>query len=580
MGKPSENTHEWVEKRLFAVLCAAVAVPMFFIVLAFYFQGYTYLTQTIRQKAETNLASMAMYYQEKIDSFLLDVERSMKLISENNSFEHLSVKENLQVVLDMMDREYDHFIEDLGVIDSRGDHLAYVGPYDLMGKNYREADWFRELMSKDVVISDVFLGYRQVPHLIIAVKVRQGEGFWIFRATVNAFRFSAILDTIRFGKTGDIFIINNQGVLQTRSRMGGNMLDTLTFGVQDYVALTGVEVLEASRSRGDVLLAKARMRVDGWSLVVQQDKGEALDEVRGVRALFLALLTAGTVLLVASLNFTARFLLRKMEGMEAERNLMDEQLIQSQKLASIGQLSAGIAHEINNPLAIIGEEAGWMQDLLKREGIREIQEYDEFSSSLREIVQQAGRCREITHKLLSFARKMDSTIKDIDLNELLDDVVSMREREAALSNITFVKEYQDELPLVYSEPSLLRQVFLNLINNAIDAIKNGGTITVKTGLCPDKRECVVAAVSDSGMGIPQENLDKIFDPFFTTKPPGKGTGLGLSICHGIINKLGGGITVVSQVGQGTTFTVKVPLEPPKKLREYNTVIKDMELITP
>ena len=172
---------------------------------------------------------------------------------------------------------------------------------------------------------------------------------------------------------------------------------------------------------------------------------------------------------------------------------------------------------------------------------------------------------------------MDSMITDVDINKIMDDVVGMRESEAALNNIQFHKEYQTELPLVYSEPSLLRQVFLNLINNAVDAIKKGGTITVKTGLCPDKYSCVVVSIGDTGMGIPQENLGKIFDPFFTTKPPGKGTGLGLSICHGIIKKLGGDITVASQVGRGTTFTVKIHIEPPMNLRECEE-IKDMEFI--
>ena len=155
------------------------------------------------------------------------------------------------------------------------------------------------------------------------------------------------------------------------------------------------------------------------------------------------------------------------------RTSLDEQLIQSQKLASIGELSAGIAHEINNPLAVIGEEAGWIQDLLKRDSLKDLKELDEFKDSLREIGQQAGRCKEITHKLLSFARKMESVIKDVDLNKLIDDVMAMRERDAKYSNISFVRKFHPNLPMIYSDPSLLRQVFLNLVNNAMDAIQKG-----------------------------------------------------------------------------------------------------------
>jgi two-component system NtrC family sensor kinase len=130
-----------------------------------------------------------------------------------------------------------------------------------------------------------------------------------------------------------------------------------------------------------------------------------------------------------------------------------------------------------------------------------------------------------------------------------------------MSNVTFIRNYQKDIPYTWSDPSQLRQVVLNLINNAIDAIvskKKSGEITVSTKLNGEGK--ILAMVADTGIGIPEENLDKIFHPFFTTKPPGKGTGLGLSICYGIIEKLGGEITAKSKVGEGTTFIIKLPLE--------------------
>jgi len=155
------------------------------------------------------------------------------------------------------------------------------------------------------------------------------------------------------------------------------------------------------------------------------------------------------------------------------------------------------------------------------------------------------------------------------MHTLIDDVVSMREHDASFMNIAIAREYQKDLPPIYSDPSLLRQVLLNLINNAIDALIEGGEIaigtrmeTVATALQKNdgRSNLVVIFVRDTGMGIPEENLKKIFDPFFTTKPPGKGTGLGLSICHGIIQKLGGNLSVASQMGKGTTFTIKLPMQ--------------------
>jgi signal transduction histidine kinase len=253
-----------------------------------------------------------------------------------------------------------------------------------------------------------------------------------------------------------------------------------------------------------------------------------------------------------------------MERLDKEKNVFDDQMIQSQKLAAIGQLSAGIAHEINNPLAIIGEEAGWMQDLLKREAMSQLPEMVEIQDSLREIVVQAGRCKEITHKLLSFARKMDSTIRDVDVNALVDDVVGMREREATLDNIQIIKDLETNLPIIHSEPSQLRQVLLNLVNNAIDAIPHGGTITVHTEKSGADDGGVAFSVADTGIGTPRENIEKIFDPFFTTKLPGKGTGLGLSICHGIIQKLGGTITVSSDPARARLLSACRPPRHPAR----------------
>jgi two-component system NtrC family sensor kinase len=161
---------------------------------------------------------------------------------------------------------------------------------------------------------------------------------------------------------------------------------------------------------------------------------------------------------------------------------------------------------------------------------------------------------------------MESVLKDVDINRLVDEAAGMREREAALMNIDFIRDYRQDLPRVHSDPSLLRQVILNLVNNAIDALPKGGQIYLQTRRSDDGPAAGIEAgtidvvVRDTGIGIPQENLEKIFDPFFTTKEPGKGTGLGLSICHGIIQKLGGSITVDSQPGQGTTFCVQIPIE--------------------
>jgi two-component system NtrC family sensor kinase len=239
--------------------------------------------------------------------------------------------------------------------------------------------------------------------------------------------------------------------------------------------------------------------------------------------------------------------------------LLDERLLQSQKLAAIGQLSAGIAHEINNPLAIIRQEAEWMQLLLTKEEIAGPQEREELKGSLRQIVQQVDRCTEIVRNLLDFARKREPVIQVVDVNRTVEDMTMLVEKEARHLNIKIVREYDQNLPAIYSDAPQLRQVFLNLLTNAAHAIGQDGTVTITTSR--QGNGSVHIMISDTGCGIPPEDLKKIFDPFFTTKAEGKGTGLGLSICHGIIQRLGGEITVQSTVGQGATFTIVLPQRP-------------------
>jgi signal transduction histidine kinase len=246
----------------------------------------------------------------------------------------------------------------------------------------------------------------------------------------------------------------------------------------------------------------------------------------------------------------------RVRAAAAQRDLLDAQLIQSQKLASLGELSAGIGHEVNNPLAIIAQETEWMTHLLDGVSPPDAKAREDFADSLREIRRQVDRCREITQNLLDFARKMEPILQEVDINRLLEDMTRLVEKETTKNNIAVVREYAEDLPPVVTDPPRIRQVVLNLLNNARHAIQKDGTIVVGTRSAGGGG--VEFLVRDTGCGIPREHLNKIFDPFFTTKPQGKGTGLGLSICHGIIERLGGRISVASEVGRGTTFVVHLP----------------------
>ena len=253
--------------------------------------------------------------------------------------------------------------------------------------------------------------------------------------------------------------------------------------------------------------------------------------------------------------------LREILKVHRELEAVQSQLVHTEKIASLGRMAAGVAHEINNPLAIIRQEAEWIRQLLAGQKLRDAPEWGEIQDSLREIIQQVERSREITHNLLNLALPREPVIQEVNLNKLVADMSALVEREAGQHNIKIVRDLQSDLPLLYSDPPLLRQVILNLLNNAQQAIQQDGVISIATRSTPDGY--VNLTVTDTGGGIAAEDLPKIFHPFFTTKPPGQVTVLGLAICHRILDELGGRIAVASQVGQGATFTVSLPLKAKK-----------------
>ncbi len=246
---------------------------------------------------------------------------------------------------------------------------------------------------------------------------------------------------------------------------------------------------------------------------------------------------------------------KALERALAETCSVQDQLVQSQKLAAIGQLASGIAHEVNTPLMVIGQEAELMEAALSSRRLPAKVEAD-IRSGLDGIRRQVGRCGEITHKLLGFARKSDTVPQRVDVCALVEDMVRLVEREARANNIAMERDY-GALPAVDTDPPLLRQVVLNLLNNAAQAVGSDGAVRVATRERDGRLEI---AVADTGPGIAPEAMDRLFDPFFTTKPPGKGTGLGLSTSLYIANRLGGTITAANAREGGAVFTVRLPLD--------------------
>ncbi|AJE03096.1 two-component system sensor histidine kinase NtrB [Geobacter pickeringii] len=240
-----------------------------------------------------------------------------------------------------------------------------------------------------------------------------------------------------------------------------------------------------------------------------------------------------------------------------EKRLSELQLMQAEKMSSIGMLAAGVAHEINNPLNSV---AGYAEALLRR--LRDTPELTEdprladFRKYLEVIIRESYRCKGIIDSLLSFSRKSDGSVGDVDVNLLLREVLQLVIHKSRFDRIEIQESLDEGLPLIKGDAAGLRQVFLNLAMNALQSIEGAGQVEIITHC---NGESVSATISDTGCGIPPAMLDQIWDPFFTTKDVGKGLGLGLAVSYNIIKKHGGEIRVESTEGKGSKFTVRLPI---------------------
>jgi len=515
------------------------------------------------EKVHAHMEELVQNHRQNIDTFLKEKLRNIRVLMESASYYELSDEVILKKQLQLLQKEYGFVFVDLGVVNQQGVQVSYSGPFMLTQANYKDAKWFQEAIKTKYYISDVFTGLRGHPHFIVSVRNRIHNEEWILRATIDFGTFNTLVRNISIGDTGFAFILNKKGEFQTQPDAGFALTNDDTKKIFEDLGGSNEKIV-ISESMGDAngryIYASASLKQDDWVLVCRQDLDDAYLIYNRSKIIAVWIILAGSIAIFSMAILLSNRIVRRIADTDREKEMMNQQVIETGKLASVGELAAGIAHEINNPVAIMVEEAGWIQDLLEEEEFQKGKNLDEFQRALRQIQSQGRRCKEITHKLLSFARKTDTQVQDIQINGVVEEIIELSRQMAKHNNIIIEEHLQDNLPLVHMSPSELQQILLNLINNAIDAmLPIGGKIIVRTELRKEEKDYIMIAVEDTGAGIPQANLSRIFDPFFTTKPVGKGTGLGLSICYGIIHKIGGFIDVESSLGMGTVFRIRIPV---------------------
>jgi two-component system NtrC family sensor kinase len=541
------KTLKW---RIVAVLFVAAMLPL----ILSGFGSWVVFGDMLEEKSYEQMRSLVRSHARAIEDHLTERLHLLQFTADSHAFGEISDIKQLQHTLSNLNRSSSQSFIDLGVIDANGDHTAYVGPYDLQDRNYSQEDWFKEVMISGRYISDVFLGFRQVPHCIIAIKADDEGGQWVLRATINSNQFDGLVRAEVLGKGSDAYILNSQAQYQTTPR-AGTVLDYAPVPSISYHG--GVHEQRVQTDGATKVLMTTWINENRWMLVVEQDLAAIQEPVDRAIADGAILVAIAMLLLVATTFIATWHLTNRIDKANAQREEMSQAFMRSAKLASIGELATGLAHEINNPLAIISAEQTNISDLL-RDPEASQEEHKQTLESVDRIKSQVQRCASITRKMLQFGRNERSTLEPTDIIPRLTELVELLKRRATVRNVEITLKANETLPQVFVDPVELEQVLVNLINNSIDALPDGGEITIRA--YPEKDD-VHLEVVDNGVGMQAEESERIFEPFFTTKPVGKGTGLGLSVCYGIVQSWRGKIWVESERGQGTTMHVCLPLQP-------------------
>ncbi|MCI5222479.1 MAG: hypothetical protein D3924_07370 [Candidatus Electrothrix sp. AR4] len=563
---------------LFQILLVSVLIPMTIIAIVSHYQHRHLFEQEEEELLLLHLELGAV----AVEKFLAELETVVRILAVEDDYQELSDPEKFKDIFFPLRKEYPGF-EDIEIIDAQGHQQFHIGLDHGINwgdkAEYAEQQWYRKVMEQGVYVSNAFAGEEGETHFFIGVSgnLPGQQGDKVLRVTVGADILQDFIDTISteyseslflvdavcvpltnpgtYGKAGGDCILPTTGVhderrfLKTLSGRGG----TLHTGVS--TAVEGMQIRQRDIGGRQVIQASADLQNLPWKLILIKEPylyGDAWSEFRVQIIAIFVLCAFVAVLLVFEISEAITGHLREA-GLKREQFLARAE--QPNKLASIGRLAAGVAHEINNPLAIINQQAGLVQDFLEMSDA--FPHKPRVTEALEGVQNSVERCKVITHRLLGFAHQTDVSIEEVDINTLLHDVVDFLAEEAAYSQIRIEFILNRELRHIYSDRGELLQIFLNITGNAIDALGCGGKITLSSGQVA--AETVRICIADDGPGMTPEVQQHIFDPFFTTKETGGGTGLGLSIVYGLIRKLGGTINVVSAVDRGTAFEVDLPV---------------------
>ncbi|MFO7715121.1 ATP-binding protein [Desulfosarcina sp.] len=543
------------------ILMTTALLPLIVMTLIY----YQLVERSIESESLLRTERVASNARRAVTFFLEERLAALTFTAKETGYDGLTDPEHLDQVLRNLKLGFGG-LTDVSVIADNGTQVTYAGPFNLEGKDYSSQPWFVACQEHSACVSEIFSGYRDVPHIVVAVKSFRADGrFFVLRATLETERLIQTLSSYKTGEHADIFLTNREGLMQTPSHFYEGASHRVTIPVPAYSDRTETRIAIDEKGQSIVIgyaFIDTTIAPTSFILMVVKQRTEMMKVWLNLRSDINWFLLVSALFISLVIILTSSFMVNKMFDADREKAKTMAAAEQNCQLASVGQLAAGVAHEINNPLALINETAGYVKDLFT---IKAQYRHDpELIEHLDSIIETVERCGTITRQLLGFARRFDVQTQSIDLKNVVSDVLSFHKKEAEYRDIAIHVDIPDSIPLIETDRGKLQQIILNLVNNAFQAINNGCFLDIRAEM--DGPERINLIITDSGCGISEAHLHKIFEPFFTTKKEGHGTGLGLSITYGLVQKLHGKITVKSKEGEGTTFVVSLPIQLEKVIK--------------
>ena len=538
-------------KRAILVIATVALVPLIIWALA----GYRLTMETIEADFVQSTSQLISNSWQSVSLFLTERRSVLDFIAHDHTLETLKDAARLANILDNLNKRFGGFM-DLGVIDGNGKQINHIGSHSLKDLDYGRQPWFREVLNHGVYISELVTGYRNEPHVDFAVKRSLPDGsFFVLRSALKPSQLREPIAQIEVGAKGDLFIINHKGVLQTPSRRFGPILNKIPLAIPGYSPKAQVfESIDASGER--IVIGYAYLPETPYILMMIKQEDEVIQPWYKTSWAFTAILAMSVIMILLVTLAVATHLVNQIHEADQERVDTLHQVEYTNKMVSLGRLASGVAHEINNPLAIINEKAGHIKDIFT---LTEIYSKDpKLIGLVDSVISTVQRCAEVTRGLLNFARHLNLSIQTIDLQEVIDEVRSVLAKETDFRSISVDINVSEDIPSFESDRGKLEQIFFNLFNNAIGNMKDGGHLEITARR--EDAKAVSIAFSNNGPGILEADLKHVFEPFFFSKPGESRAGIGLSVTYALVQEIGGTIRVESQHGKGTRFTIQLPIK--------------------